>query len=461
VPGDLWSASRARWPPRLALYAPPRMTPPLDWLELDRRHVWHPYTQMATAPPPIPVARAEGAYLHTPDGRAILDAISSWWVNVHGHNHPRLTRALVRQAAALAQVIFAGFTHEPAARLAAALAARAPGRLPWVFFSDDGSTAVEVALKMAWQLWANRGEAGRDLFVAFDDAYHGDTFGAMAASGVAAFHAAFAPLLFEVRRAATPHSAARGSASPPLAEILAREGDRVAAVIVEPMLQGAGGMIVQPPQFLREIRDETARRGIPLIADEVLTGFGRTGRLFACEHGPIAPDLLCLSKALTGGYLPLSATLATDEIYSAFLSEDRGKTLFHGHSFTGNALACAVALESLAVLEEEGGLARVAALETLFAERLGRLVAHPRVRAVRGIGGMAAVELAPAERSDRPGRAEGGYLDRQGPDLGARALERGVLLRPLGNVLYALPPYVVTDAEAHRIFEVIEELLDR
>ncbi|HEY8022361.1 MAG TPA: adenosylmethionine--8-amino-7-oxononanoate transaminase [Thermoanaerobaculia bacterium] len=432
-----------------------------DWLELDRRHVWHPYTQMATAPPPIPVARAAGAYLYTPDGRAILDAISSWWVNVHGHNHPRLNAALARQAGILEQVIFAGFTHEPAARLAAALAARAPGSLPWVFFSDDGSTAVEVALKMAWQLWANRGEIGRDLFIAFDDAYHGDTFGAMAASGVAAFHAAFADLLFDVRRSATPHSAARGSASPPLAEILEREGGRVAAVIVEPMLQGAGGMIVHPPEFLREVREETARRGIPLIADEVLTGFGRTGRLFACEHGPVAPDVLCVSKALTGGYLPLSATLATDEIYSAFLSEDRGKTLFHGHSYTGNALACAVALEALAVFEEEGALARVASLEKIFAERLTRLADHTRVAAVRGIGGMAAVELRPEpERSGEAGKPAWGYFDRQGPDLGARALDRGVLLRPLGNVVYTLPPYVVTDGEAHRIFDVMEEILE-
>ncbi len=423
-----------------------------DWLDLDRRHVWHPYTQMATAPPPIPVVRAAGAYLYTADGQTILDAISSWWVNVHGHNHPRLARVLARQAETLSQVIFAGFAHEPAARLAAALSARAPGKLPWVFYSDDGSTAVEVALKMAWQLWANRGETKRDLFVALDDAYHGDTFGAMAASGVAAFHSAFAPLLFAVRRAATPFSLSRGSASPPLSEILAREGDRMAAVIVEPMLQGAGGMIVHPPEFLREVRAETARRGIPMIADEVLTGFGRTGRLFACEHGPVEPDLLCVSKALTGGSLPLSATLATDEIYSAFLSQDRGKTLFHGHSFTGNALACAVALESLAILEEEGGLARVAALERLFAGRLARLATHPRVREVRGIGIMAAVELAP--------QGDGGYFDLQGPALAAGALARGVLLRPLGNVVYTLPPYVITDAEAHRIFDVVEELIE-
>ena len=424
----------------------------IPWTELDRRHVWHPYTQMQLAPPPLPVARAQGVYLHLEDGRKILDAISSWWVNLHGHNHPRLNRALARQAESLAQVIFAGFTHEPGARLAAALAKRVPGGLPRVFYSDDGSTAVEVALKMAWQLWKNRGEAERNLFVAFDDAYHGDTFGAMAASGVGIFHDRFSQLFCTVRRAQTPVSAARGSASPSLAEILEREGKRVAAVILEPMLQGAGGMLVQPAAFLRQVREATARHGIPLIADEVLTGFGRTGKLFACEHGPIVPDLLCLSKALTAGYLPFAATLASDEIYRAFLSEDRTKTLFHGHSYTGNALACAVALESLALFEEEDRLGRVRQLETLFAERLDRLRRHPRVAQVRGIGGMAAVELRPA--------AEGGYLDAQGPRLAAEALARGVLLRPLGNILYILPPLVITDEEAGGVFDVIEEILE-
>jgi adenosylmethionine---8-amino-7-oxononanoate aminotransferase len=423
-----------------------------DWPALDRAHVWHPYTQMATAPPALPVVGGGGVYLHLADGRRLLDAISSWWVNVHGHNHPRLNRALAAQAERLAQVIFAGFTHEPAARLAAALAARAPGRLPRVFYSDDGSTAVEVALKMAHQLWRNRGERGRDLFVALDDAYHGDTFGAMAAGGVAAFHAAFSDLFCEVRRARTPFSARRGSASPELGEVLAREGERVAAVIVEPMLQGAGGMIVLPAEFLREAREETRRRGIPLIADEVLTGFGRTGRLFACEHAGVEPDMLCLSKALTGGYMPLAATLASEEVYAAFLSEDRSRALFHGHSYTGNALACAVALESLAMLEE-GALARVAGLERLFAERLARLAGHSCVAEVRGIGGIAALELAPGAAGG------GGYLSALGPRLYDAFLERGILLRPLGNVLYVLPPYAITDAEAHGVFDAIDEVL--
>jgi adenosylmethionine-8-amino-7-oxononanoate aminotransferase len=422
------------------------------WLAAELRHVWHPYTQMQTAPPPVPLERAEGVYLYTPDGRRFLDGISSWWVNIHGHNHPRLNRALADQAKRLAQVIFAGFTHEPAARLAAALVARAPGRLPRVFFSDDGSTAVEVALKMACQHWRNRGQPRRSLFVAFDDAYHGDTFGAMAAGGVAAFHAVFGDLFFAVRRARTPSSAARGTESPSLLEILEREGERVAAVILEPILQGAGGMQIQPAAFLREVRDATRHHGIPLIADEVLTGFGRTGRLFACEHGPIEPDLLCLSKALTGGYLPLAATLASDEIYRSFLAADRARALHHGHSFTANALACAVALESLALFEEEDRLARVAGLERLFGERLARLTGHRLVTGVRGIGAVAALEVAPA--------TSGGYLDALGPRLAQAFLDRGLLLRPLGNVVYLLPPYVITDEQAHWAFDIVEEVLD-
>ncbi|HEY0783795.1 MAG TPA: adenosylmethionine--8-amino-7-oxononanoate transaminase [Thermoanaerobaculia bacterium] len=422
-----------------------------SWVEADRRHVWHPYTQMQTAPPPLPIERAEGVYLHTMDGRRIVDGISSWWVNIHGHNHPRLNRALAAQAEKMAQVIFAGLTHEPGALLAAELVARAPGDLPRVFYSDDGSTAVEVALKMAYQSWRNRGESGRTLFVAFDDAYHGDTFATMAAGGTPAFHAQFSDLFFTVLRARTEVSALRGTESPPLGDILAQHGDKVAAVIVEPMLQAAGGMLVQTPAFLREVREETRRHGIPLIADEVLTGFGRTGRLFACEHAPIAPDLLCLSKALTGGYLPLAVTLASEEIYRTFLSPDRGRTLFHGHSYTGNALACAVARESLALFEESDCLGRVARLAAIFAERLAALATHRRVTATRALGGMAALELAPA--------STGGYFDDVGPRVTAELLARGLLVRPLGNVLYVLPPYVLTDAEAHWMFDAIAEVV--
>lgn len=434
-----------------------------DWMEADRLHVWHPYTQMLSAPPPIPVVHGDGVYLNTSDGRRILDGISSWWVNIHGHNHPRLNRALAEQAAKISQVIFAGFAHEPAARLAEQLVARAPGKLPRVFFSDDGSTAVEVALKMAYQYWRNRGQDQRSLFVAFEHAYHGDTFGTMAVGGVGVFHESFRELLFEVRRAQSaccglnPEARTRAGCNvdggESLDTLLEREGERVAAVIIEPMLQGAGGMMIWPSSFLRHIREVTAKHGIPLIADEVLTGFGRTGKLFACEHGPVEPDILCVSKALTGGYLPLSATLATEAIYDSFLSEDRGRTFFHGHSYTANALACAVALESLALIDEEQSVDRVQRLERLFRERLDQVARLPGVLATRGIGGVAVMELDP--------EGDGGYLDRLGSRLYDEFLARGILLRPLGNVLYFMPPYAIKDEEAHHVFDVIEQVLGK
>lgn len=420
-----------------------------DWIADDRRHVWHPYTQMQVAPPPVPVIRGDGVYLETADGRRILDGISSWWVNIHGHSHPRLNAALSRQAARLEQVIFAGFTHEPGARLARRLVERSPAGLEWVFYSDDGSTAVEVALKMAYQAWRLQGQGHRRLFVALDDAYHGDTFGAMAAGGVETFHAAFSDFFFEVRRASTPVSARRAVHGEDLEIILEREHERVAAVIVEPILQGAGGMIVLPAEFLARVRELTARHGIPLIADEIFTGFGRTGRFFACEHAGVEPDLMCVSKALTGGYLPLAATLARREIYDAFLAEDRSRTFFHGHSFTGNPLACAVGLESLALFDENRCLERVRALEVIFAERLARIAAGFDVEETRGIGAMAAIELP----------SEGGYLAGLGPDLAREFLARDLLLRPLGNVLYFLPPYVVSDDEVHRVFDAVEDVL--
>ncbi len=426
-----------------------------DWLALDRAHVWHPHTQMQTAPPPLPVVRAEGVWLELADGRRILDGISSWWVNLFGHNHPRLNAALAAQAAELEQVIFAGFTHEPAARLAAELVAVAPAGLSRVFYSDDGSTAVEVAMKMAVQQWRQRGGERRRIFVALDHAYHGDTFGAMAAGGDAVSHGAFAGLLCEVLRAPVPACEAQvGGAVAALEQLLDRAGDEVAAVIVEPIVQGAGGMRIHPPSFLRGVREATRARGLPLIADEAFTGFGRTGRMFACEHAGIAPDLLCLSKGLTGGVLPLAATLATEEIYAAFLSEERGRAFFHGHSYTANALACAVARESLALFAGTRCLGRIAELQRLFAGRLAVISALPGVARVRGLGALAVVEL-----EEPTGERGASDLDARGPRLAQEFLDRGVLLRPIGNVVYFLPPYAITDDDCHRVFDVIEETL--
>ena len=436
------------------------MIPNPPWVSFDQKHVWHPYTQMKTAPPPIPIARADGVYLYTPDGRKLLDGISSWWVNIHGHNHPRLNRALSAQADKLSQVVFAGLSHEPGARLAHALASRAPGQLPHVFYSDDGSTAVEVGMKMAYQYWHNRGEIQRTLFVGLTQAYHGDTFGTMAAGDASVFHGVFRDVLFTVERVHAPHCqrCPVGRSWPgcgvacidTLRETIRRCGDRIAAVLIEPMLQGAGGMLVWPAEFLRQVRQITQDAGILLIADEVLTGFGRTGAMFACEHGPIAPDILCLSKAITGGYLPLGATLATEAVYEAFLSGARQRTLFHGHSYTGNALACALGLESLALLEENRCIERVARLERLFQTRLRDLATLSVVRDTRCIGGVAAVEL----------HGEGGYLAEVGPILTRRFHERGILLRPLGNVVYFMPPYAISDEEAGWVLDVMAEELD-
>ena len=428
----------------------------------DQACLWHPYTQMLTAPAPIPVVRAQGVYLYTEDGQRILDGISSWWVNLHGHSHPKLNEALAAQARELEHVVFAGCTHRPAVELAEGLLEVLPAGLTRIFYSDDGSTAVEVALKLALQYWQNLGQPRRTKFIALNHAYHGDTVGAMSAGEESVFTQAFAPMMFPVARAHAPYcyrcplGLKRETCSidclGDLERQLAAEGGAVAGVLIEPMLQGAGGMIVWPEEFLAGIRRLCDRYGTLLIADEVLTGFGRTGRMFACEHAGVRPDLVCLSKGLTAGYLPLGATAATEAIYEAFLSEDRGKTFFHGHSYTANPLACAVGLASLAVFREDGVLARVQALERQLRAALEPLRRLPWVGDVRVIGGVGVVELA---------SSEAGYLASAGPRLYQAFLSRGLLLRPLGNVVYFLPPYVITEAEADWALEQIREVIQQ
>ncbi len=419
------------------------MTPPFDVLAADRRHLWHPYTQHETAGDPIEIAAAEGAYLIDASGRRIFDGISSWWVTLHGHAQPEIARAVAEQAAKLEQVIFAGFTHEPAARLASELVARAPAGLSRVFFSDDGSTAVEVATKIALQYWANRGEPRR-LLVALENAYHGDTFGAMSVSGRGLFTDPFASLLFDVARLPDPVDADAVTA---FENLVAARGREIAAVIVEPMLMGAGGMRMWSADQLRGLRELTARHGIPLIADEVLTGFGRTGPLFACEHAGISPDIMCLSKGITGGFMPLGATLATDALFDAFRSSDRKRTLFHGHSFTANPIACAASLASLALLDERSAERRhvIEASHRSAADRLARISG---VTGVRVLGTVIALELTSSDP---------GYLSGIGPRFVRFALERNVLLRPLGNTVYVLPPYCSTDADLAHAYDVIAE----
>jgi adenosylmethionine---8-amino-7-oxononanoate aminotransferase len=430
-------------------------------VDRDGACLWHPYTQMRTAPPPLAVVRAQGVYLYTEDGRRILDGISSWWVNIHGHSHPKLNEALAAQARELEHVVFAGCTHRPAVELAEGLLDILPAGLTRIFYSDDGSTAVEVALKLALQYWRNLGQPRRSKFIALDHAYHGDTVGAMSVGEESVFTRAFAPLMFPVARAHAPYcyrcplglkrETCRIDCLGGLEKRLAAEGDTVAGVLVEPMLQGAGGMIVWPQEFLAGVRRLCDRYPTLLIADEVLTGFGRTGRMFACEHAGVRPDLVCLSKGLTAGYLPLGATAATEAIYEAFLSEDRGKTFFHGHSYTANPLACAVGLASLALFREEGVLARVEALERQFRAGLEPLRRLAWVGDIRVIGGVGVVELA---------SSEAGYLASIGPRLYQAFLSRGLLLRPLGNVVYFLPPYVITEAEADWALEQIRGVIE-
>ena len=436
-----------------------------DYSERDLKAIWHPYTRLLTSPPPLPIARAEGVRLYGEDGRAYIDAVSSWWVNIHGHSHPRLCRAVCEQIKKLDHVIFAGFTHRPAVELAEKLLAVCPSGLSRVFYSDNGSTSVEVALKMALQYWSNSGRPEKRGFAAFGNAYHGDTVGAMSVSARSVFTRAFDPLLFEVYRAAAPDcyrcpkglepSACRAECLDGLEAMMAERASSLAAVIVEPLLQAAGGMLIAPPAHLKRLRALCDRYEVLFIADEVMTGFGRTGKMFACEHAGVSPDIMCLSKAITGGVLPLAATLCTGKIYEAFLSEDPAKTFYHGHSYTANPIACAAALESFRIFEDEPVLERIRRIERMFTERLPPLKSLPHVGDVRVLGGVGVVELV----RDKKTKEAGGYLDKTGGELAAEFLKRGVLLRPLGNVLYVMPPYVISEKDLDYVLDQIIDVI--
>lgn len=414
--------------------------------ERDLAVIWHPYTQMQTAPAPVAFVRGEGALLFDEQGNRYIDATSSWWVNIHGHAHPYITQKLAEQAAKLHHSIFAGYTHEPAVALAEQLLPVLPGKQAKVFYSDNGSTAVEVTLKMTIQYWRNKGIA-RKKILAFHNAYHGDTFGAMSVSARSVFTRAFDDFLFEVNFIDTPTE----ENIERLLEEVALLAPDTAAFIFEPLVQGSGGMLMYSPELFDRLLAFCRERGILLIADEIMTGFGRTGPNFAMEQVNTPPDMITLSKGLTGGTMAMGISTCTQEIYDAFLSQDKLKTLFHGHSYTANPLTCAVALASLELFLQPESLANRERINTRHRQFAVELAYHDDVRNVRTLGTILAFEIETGEAD--------GYVNNLAGFLTAFFRERCIMLRPLGNTLYILPPYCITDAELDEVYQAILDML--
>jgi adenosylmethionine-8-amino-7-oxononanoate aminotransferase len=409
--------------------------------ELDHAHLWHPFTQQRgwVAEEPVVIERAEGTDLIDADGRRYIDGTSSLWCNVHGHRHPMIDDAIREQLDRVAHTTMLGLTHAPAAELAARLVEIAPPGLTRVFFSDAGSTATEIALKMAFQYWRQRGgqHARRTSFIGLAEGYHGDTLGAVSVGGIDLFHGAYEPLLF------SRHSVPAGDAAA-LEEALERCGEEVAAVIVEPLVQGAGGILVQPPGYLRQVRDLCDAHDVLLICDEVATGFGRTGTMFACEQEQVSPDLLCLGKGLTNGYMPLAATLATERIYEGFLGEhEEFRTFFHGHTFTGNPLACAAAIASLDAFEAESTLVRIQPKIRILHELLAEVAAMDEVAEVRGRGLMVGIDLGEHDPKLRLGHR-----------VTLEARRRGAIIRPLGDTVVLMPPPAISQRDLGRLVQI-------
>src|SRR5579884_1987556 len=429
----------------------------------DKAYVWHPFTQMAeyAAEEPLVVAAGEGSYLIDVDGRRYLDGVSSLWVTVHGHRKAEIDAAIAAQLGRIAHSTLLGIANVPSIELARRLVALAPPGLTKVFYAENGASAVEIALKMAFQYWQLRGEPGRTRFVSLENAYHGDTLGAVSVGGIDLFHARFRPLLFPTFRAPSPycyrcplgatHPDCRLACAEELGRLLAAHRGEVAAVIVEPLVQAAGGMLTQPPGYLRRVRELCDQHDVLLIADEVATGFGRTGRLFACEHEGATPDLLVLGKGITGGYLPLSAVLTTQAIYDAFLGEYAElKHFFHGHTYTGNPLCCAVALANLDLFEREGTLAKLAPKIERLAQGLERFRHLPHVGEVRQRGFMVGIELV----AERETRTPYPVAARVGWRVIAAARRRGAVLRPLGDVIVLMPPLSISEAELDELLAI-------
>jgi adenosylmethionine-8-amino-7-oxononanoate aminotransferase len=414
-----------------------------NWASRSRKAVWHPCTQMKLLEdaPPVAISRASGAWLYDFDGRRYLDAVGSWWVNLFGHAHPRINAAIVAQLAELEHVMLAGFTHRPVIELSERLSALAPRGLSHAFYASDGASATEIALKMSFHYWKQQGAAGKSHYLRLAGGYHGETVGALAVTDIALFRDAYAPLLRAHPILPSPAAGdgvssdvAADAAIAALEEFLAKHHRTTAALIVEPLVQGAAGMAMYAPRYLSRAREITAQHGVHLIADEIMTGFGRTGSFFACEQAAITPDFICLSKGITGGYLPLSCVLSTDEIYQAFYADDFTQGFLHSHSYTGNALACRAALAVLDIFRDDDVIASNRAKAARWARIASPLAAHPRVRNFRQCGMIIAFEVADAAP---------GFSRR----FAAEALARELVLRPIGSTVYFMPPYILTDAE--------------
>lgn len=417
--------------------------------------------------PMIPIRRAQGVWLEDHDGNRYIDAISSWWVNLHGHANPRINAALRRQLEQLEHVMLAGFTHEPAVRLAEELCALAPAGLSRCFFADSGSAAIEIAVKMSFHYWQNCGRPRKTKFVTLANSYHGETLGALAVGSVELYKAIYRPLLMDVLTTPSPDAYERDPGSTPaehaermiapLQRLLHERGDEICALLIEPLVQCAGGMRMHDPHYLTRLRALCDRHDVHLIADEIAVGFGRTGTMFACEQAQIRPDFLCLSKGITAGYLPLSAVLATETVYAAFYDDyQRLNAFLHSHSYSGNALACAAALESLAIFRDENVLERNRELARQLRVGTASFADHPNVTDVRQTGLICAVEFA----RDRRSRTPFDWQERRHLRVYRHALSRGVLLRPLGNVIYFMPPYVINAAELEHVLAVAREGLE-